>query len=114
MTYVLVANISDISAGVSKKYTISNEDIIVSNIDGNYYAVSNRCGHMNAPLIEGKISGNVVECPMHHARFDLRTGLIISPANVSASAPPMISRVSTKNIRKYNLKVEDNKIYLDI
>ncbi len=38
------------------------------------YAVSRRCGHMNAPLEQGTLQGWIVTCPLHCSQFDVRTG----------------------------------------
>ena len=35
------------------------------------------CGHQRAPLSRGRLEGQVVECPLHFARFDVRTGALL-------------------------------------
>ena len=52
-----------------------------------YDAVENRCSHANSPLITAKIyRGDQVACPIHGARFDLKTGAVIRtfPRGVAA------------------------------
>jgi 3-phenylpropionate/trans-cinnamate dioxygenase ferredoxin subunit len=46
---------------------------MVANIDGNYYAHTDRCGHTNALLSMGNICENIVTCPLHTAQFDVTT-----------------------------------------
>ncbi len=48
----------------------------VYNIDGELYAVEDRCSHDDGPLVEGdwEPDEGVVVCPRHGARFDIRTG----------------------------------------
>jgi nitrite reductase/ring-hydroxylating ferredoxin subunit len=51
-----------------------DEDILVLNHGGGFYAYINRCGHMNAPLDLGEFKGAVIKCALHNAVFDARTG----------------------------------------
>jgi nitrite reductase/ring-hydroxylating ferredoxin subunit len=53
----------------------NGKEIVIPNIGGKFYAIDDRCGHMNARLSTGNISndGNVTY-PFHGARFDVTTG----------------------------------------
>jgi len=48
------------------------------NLGGQYFAISDRCGHMNAPLSRGKLASSqgkdIVVCPLHGSTFDVATG----------------------------------------
>jgi 3-phenylpropionate/trans-cinnamate dioxygenase ferredoxin component len=48
----------------------------VFNVDGELYAIEDRCSHDDGPLAEGDWEPEelVVICPRHGSRFDLRTG----------------------------------------
>ena len=48
----------------------------VYNIDGDLYALEDRCSHDDGPLVEGDWEPEeaVVVCPRHGATFDIRTG----------------------------------------
>ena len=52
----------------------------VFNVDGEYYAIEDRCSHDDGPLAEGEFEPEecVVVCPRHGSRFDLRTGRPLS------------------------------------
>src|SRR5207253_646097 len=46
--------------------------------------ISDSCSHAGGPLHEGTIEDNIVICPWHASRFDLRTGAVRGgPATVS-------------------------------
>jgi nitrite reductase/ring-hydroxylating ferredoxin subunit/uncharacterized membrane protein len=50
-----------------------------------FYAISATCSHAGGPLDEGKLEGNVVECPWHGSRFCMRDGRVLTgPATVNA------------------------------
>ena len=62
----------------------------VYNCGGSYYALEDRCSHDDGPLCEGDRDGFDVICPRHGARFDLRTGRVLSlPATEDVEAFPV-------------------------
>ena len=63
-------------------------EIVLANVNGKIYAVSERCGHQNAPLSKGTLNGKIITCPLHHAQFDVTTGKMIS-GMVELSLPGM-------------------------
>jgi nitrite reductase/ring-hydroxylating ferredoxin subunit len=73
-SYVEVAKIDEIPSGKMKHVELDGKEIVVSNVNGKYYAMNDRCGHMNARLSNGNIKQNIVTCPFHAAKFDITTG----------------------------------------
>ncbi|MFZ0220435.1 MAG: Rieske 2Fe-2S domain-containing protein [Candidatus Nitrosopolaris sp.] len=71
----------------------------VVNVEGKYYAIGNVCTHQGGPLADGTLEGYEVECHLHGAKFDIRTGEVINPP---ASTPESA----------YEVKVEDNNILI--
>lgn len=69
-----VANLSDIPAGQMKAVEIDGEQVVLCNVEGALYAVSDICSHDYALLSDGELEGNEVTCPLHGARFDVTTG----------------------------------------
>jgi nitrite reductase/ring-hydroxylating ferredoxin subunit len=72
--YVEAGKVSEISKGHMKHVEINGKEIALANLDGKFYAFSDRCGHMNARLSRGSINQNVVTCPFHAAKFDVTSG----------------------------------------
>ncbi len=58
--------------------------VCVARIGDEVYAVEDTCTHSEASLSEGEISGTKIECWLHGAEFDLRTGEALTPP---ATAP---------------------------
>ena len=47
---------------------------MLANVDGELYALLDRCSHQDYPLSDGHLDGTRLECLYHGARFDVRTG----------------------------------------
>ncbi|EOI6869826.1 TPA: non-heme iron oxygenase ferredoxin subunit [Yersinia enterocolitica] len=43
-------------------------------VEGEYFAMEDICPHANALLSQGFMDGETIECPLHGALFDIRTG----------------------------------------
>lgn len=76
--FVKVAEIGEINEGESKQVEINTRKIALFNIDGNYYATDDTCTHQKASISKGEIEGDVVSCPHHGARFNIKTGAVLS------------------------------------
>jgi NADPH-dependent 2,4-dienoyl-CoA reductase/sulfur reductase-like enzyme/nitrite reductase/ring-hydroxylating ferredoxin subunit len=53
---------------------VNGEAIIVARTSDGIVALGGACSHYSGPLHEGLRVGDTINCPLHHACFDLRTG----------------------------------------
>ena len=77
---------SELAPGAMTWAVIDRQRIVIANVDGAFYALHDVCGHRGAPLSRGTLTGYVIECPLHFATFDVRTGKLLS-GPVSANIP---------------------------
>ncbi len=64
--------------------------LVVFNIAGQYYAIEDLCSHDDGPLGDGDLEGYEIICPRHGARFDVRTGKVLTlPAVEDIPAYPV-------------------------
>jgi nitrite reductase/ring-hydroxylating ferredoxin subunit len=90
--FVPVAKTADIEPGRMKCVAIERERVLLANVEGNFYAIGDMCGHRRAPLSAGALDGYLVECPLHYAIFDVRTGkFVVGP--ISTDVPAYETRV---------------------
>ncbi|HUX87233.1 MAG TPA: non-heme iron oxygenase ferredoxin subunit [Chloroflexota bacterium] len=88
--FVRVATTDEIPEGSGKFFDVDGEPIAIFHTDGNYYATCDVCTHEEASLSEGELEGEEVECPMHGARFNVRTGAVLSlPAVMKLQTFPL-------------------------
>ncbi len=97
--FAAVAQVGDLAPGEMKFVAVERERIVLANVEGSFYALRDVCGHRNAPLSRGRLEGCVVECPLHFAQFDIRTGKFIDGPQ-SADVPA------------YEVRVEGDTVYL--
>lgn len=103
-----VAGISDIVVGKMKKVTLGDREVLIANVNGNYYAVGSECTHFGGDLSEGILEGNIVTCPVHKARFDVATGKVVSPPTEALERPDI------ENLPTYFVKIESQDILIKI
>ncbi len=88
--YVTVAKVGEVPPGGVKVSRIGDQEIAVFNVGGVYHAMNDVCTHDGGPLAEGIIEDHVIECPRHGARFDIRTGAVLSmPATLPVTTYPV-------------------------
>eukprot|EP01094_Clydonella_sp_ATCC50884_P015476 TRINITY_DN2607_c0_g1_i1.p1 TRINITY_DN2607_c0_g1~~TRINITY_DN2607_c0_g1_i1.p1 ORF type:complete len:532 (-),score=181.21 TRINITY_DN2607_c0_g1_i1:88-1683(-) len=74
MTEFDVAAVEELKDGEMKEVAVDGAKILLSRVDGEFFATSHQCSHYNAPLAKGVLVGSRVRCPWHGACFDVKTG----------------------------------------
>ena len=97
--FVKVAKTSDIPHGEIKSFEADGEIIAICHVNGKFYAIKDECTHMEYPLSNGILDGETVTCAWHGAKFNVRTGEVLSM--------PAYEPVET-----YQIKVEGENIYV--
>jgi nitrite reductase/ring-hydroxylating ferredoxin subunit len=111
MPLIDAAQISEVPPGSMKYVEVQGREILLVNIEGKIYATDNRCGHMNGPLSKGTLQGNVVECPLHHARFDVTTGKTLQEGHLGGVSHAVMSTTKSGGIMDM-IKTHDLKTYV--
>ena len=103
-----VTTIETISLGEAKSFKIKDKEILIANVDGEFFAIDNRCSHMGADLSKGKLDGDIVTCPRHGSRFNVKTGEAVKGPKI------LILNLKTRNLNTYPLTIRENDIMIDI
>lgn len=99
--FVKVAGVGDIASGVCKKVVVDGQPVALYNVEGEFYATDDTCSHAEASLSEGELDGHEAICPLHGARFDVRTGRALSL--------PAVMPIDT-----YIVRVEGNDVLVSL
>ena len=100
MEFVKVASAADLKPNEMKAVNANGKPVLLANLEGNYYAIGNKCMHMGCTLTNGKLKGEIVECPCHGSQYDVKTGAVVrGPA--------------LKPEPKYEVKVENGQVMVN-
>lgn len=99
--YQWAAEVKGFAPGTMQMVRISGNSVLLVNIEGEFYAMSDFCTHSKCYLHNGKLKGKIVTCPCHFAQFDVTTGEVLAPP---AKEPLPV----------YPVKVEGDSIYVQI
>lgn len=72
--WVKVAPLAAVRPNDMKGVKVGGRSIAIYNVEGAIYATDDVCTHAFALLSTGFLEGDVVECPLHSGRFDVKTG----------------------------------------
>jgi 3-phenylpropionate/trans-cinnamate dioxygenase ferredoxin subunit len=86
----VVAQARDIAPGERKLVEVRGRKLVIFNLTGEFFAMSDRCPHQGGPLSKGHLTGfvsssepgsycysrkgEVIRCPWHSWEYDIRTG----------------------------------------
>jgi len=97
LEFVNVATKLDVPTDKMKSVEVNGKSILLANVGDEYYAIGDKCTHRSCKLSKGKLIGEIVKCPCHGSRFNVKTGEVIGgPA--------------TKPEPRYEVKIEEDQI----
>jgi 3-phenylpropionate/trans-cinnamate dioxygenase ferredoxin subunit len=132
----VIAPLRDFPAGSRKLVDLNGRRIVVFNINGEFFALANRCPHQGGSLYDGRLTGlvesdvpgqyhysrqgEILRCPWHSWEFDVRTGKSwCDPSRVRArqfavSVTPGAKLVEGPYVAEtFSVSVEDEYVVLD-
>ena len=82
--------LSDLQENTAVKVELNGKDLCVVRQGDEVFAIDDICSHAEASLSEGDVTPGKIECWLHGAEFDLRSG--------EALTPPAIAPVTTYSV----------------
>ncbi|CAB4559426.1 MAG: Rieske 2Fe-2S domain-containing protein [Actinobacteria bacterium] len=82
--------LSDLHENTPVKVELNGKDLCVVRQGSEVFAIDDICSHAEASLSEGDVTPGKIECWLHGAEFDLRSG--------EALTPPAIAPVATYSV----------------
>lgn len=94
-----ICTAKELALGQRRIVDIDNGDeVLVLNVDGDYYAINNVCPHVGAALERGTVVDGVLFCPLHQWGFCLATGQSVDDDALCAQT--------------YRVAIQDEHLYL--
>ena len=101
MTFYFLCRTNEVSEGELKEFFLKDIAILVVKHSGQIYCLQARCTHAGAPLVEGELNGDVLQCPWHGSRFNITNGLVIRGPAV-------------QQLRTYNCRTEEDRLLIEL
>ena len=101
MERIFVGRTTDIISGQMKKISSDENEIVIININGDYFAIDDTCTHAGGSISEGKLDDSTIICDWHGAQFDCKNGKLIKfPAKIN-------------DLKSYKIVIESDKIFVE-
>jgi len=108
MGFQRVAEIQEFEKIDKKLIELDDKKILLTKVEGNYYAISNKCPHMGGSLYKGTLQDGVITCPRHGAKYDAKTGKGLGKPKI------LFLEFKMEDDRSYPVKLEGGDILIDI
>ena len=102
MEKISVCKTTDVEHGKMIKVSVNGIDILIVNVNGNYFATDDTCTHSGASLSEGKLKDGVITCDWHAAEFDCKNGKLVK------------FPVKIRDLTVYQVTIESNNILIEM
>lgn len=101
MTWCETFRLDEMKEGTPIRYENGDVRLALFRIGDDVYALGDVCSHAEASLSEGEVFDYEVECPLHGASFDVRTG--------SALTLP-----ATRPVASHAVRIEDGTVLVEV
>ncbi len=91
---------AEIEGGKRLRVQLGRFDLVLLELAGAVVAVDNLCPHRGGPMSKGQLIGDVLTCPLHFWKFNLRTGACVDHPGCS--------------INTYEVRVDDGRILVRV
>ena len=92
---------AELPPGTMRRVDLKGRRILLANVEGSVFAVDDTCTHEEASLSAGVLKGELVKCPLHNSRFNVRTG-------------EALEEPAEENLRTYPVRVEGGCILVGV
>jgi nitrite reductase/ring-hydroxylating ferredoxin subunit len=99
--YFKIAETKAVSKNRMQVFNVRGREILVVNVEGEFYAFDNQCPHMGYPLFFGSLEGDTLICGFHNAKFNVKTGKSLGP-------------VTSEPLKTFPVKIQNSSIFIEV
>lgn len=111
--FIDAVGVEDVPPNTMREVKVEGHDLLIANIDAQFYAADAHCPHLHANLTKGKLEGTVVVCPLHGSRFDLTDGHCIEWTDWKGTAKSIATLVRhPRPLRVYEVRVDSGRVHV--
>lgn len=101
MSWIAVCNVSQVQENFPYSARVKDTEIGIFLVEDQYYAMEDICPHAYALLSQGFVEDGKVECPLHEALFDIRTG-------------KCLRKPGGRDLKTYQTRLNENQIEISL
>jgi nitrite reductase/ring-hydroxylating ferredoxin subunit len=101
MAWTRVAALAELKERGVMDAEVNGDEVALYWVGDTPYATENICTHAFARLSEGYLDGDCIECPVHQAMFNVKTGEAVSPPAYQA-------------VKAFPCRVEGEDVMIDV
>jgi nitrite reductase/ring-hydroxylating ferredoxin subunit len=101
MPWLVAADASDFADRDVIGVTCGEVRLALYKLADGYFATSDTCPHQGGSLSEGCVVEGFIECPLHFALFDIRTGAADGG-------------VTTTPVKTFNTRLDDGQVLVEL
>jgi 3-phenylpropionate/trans-cinnamate dioxygenase ferredoxin component len=105
-----VCNISDVSEGSMKGFTVKSKYILIAKVEGKFYAVNAVCPHRGGYLPVGVLENNIITCPVHGAQFNVTDGKLYKDVTDEIKK---VTGSGAHNLQSYKVSIKDESVFIE-
>ncbi|WP_094228256.1 Rieske (2Fe-2S) protein [Methanolobus psychrotolerans] len=98
--WVFAIKEDELADGEKKVLLLEGDKVLLLRKEDAFFAISNKCPHMECPLSKGTLEQYVIQCPCHDWRFDIRNGEFLDAKEIK--------------VPTYEIKVIEGSVFVNI
>ena len=115
MTVHSVCHESDLAVGKQMAIKLEDKTILLFHLESGFFAIQNRCTHLFKSMTKGKvIDGCRIQCPLHRAEFDIKSGEVVKWANFPPGVQLMNALRPEKALTTYPVTIENGQVSVEL
>ncbi|MCJ7696687.1 MAG: Rieske 2Fe-2S domain-containing protein [Anaerolineaceae bacterium] len=108
MSYVKIMQVDELVPGEKVRVQVEGKSILLVNLDGEFFALDNKCPHLGGSLVEGDLKDGCIVCPKHGAAFDVKTGENRGNAKIA------FVKMKVADAKRYDLKIDGTDLLINL
>ncbi|BFM18050.1 non-heme iron oxygenase ferredoxin subunit [Maricurvus nonylphenolicus] len=108
----LICHVDEMVVDEVRPIEVGSESALLFRLEDGFYATQSRCTHMFRSLAKGKVKDGKIECPLHRAKFCIKTGDVKEWANFPPGVQLFNVIAREKSLKVYEVAIENGAVYV--
>lgn len=108
----LICSVNDLVINQVKLAKIDNESILLFRLEEGFFATQARCTHLFRSMAKGRVEGGNIRCPLHRAKFCIKTGEVVEWANFPPGVQLLNAVRKEKALKTYTVTVKGEEVFV--